>query len=144
MHPCTGPIVIFLMKHLKLSGCEVPFDNIRCDPCTATRAGSFSPEAGAIQMCAGNFISKQHSESTMAHELIHMYDHCKFKVDWSNLRHHACSEVSVNMLPSSPSLTSLDSIDSRQHPEWRLPYVSGGAKRILRIYRTHEGTILFF
>jgi hypothetical protein len=30
----------------------------------------------------------------MAHELIHAFDHCRFKVDWSNLRHHACSEVS--------------------------------------------------
>jgi len=32
-------------------------------------------------------------ESTIAHELIHMYDMCKFKVDWADLRHHACSEV---------------------------------------------------
>lgn len=32
-------------------------------------------------------------EDTLVHELVHMYDHCKFKVDWSNLRHHACSEV---------------------------------------------------
>jgi inner membrane protease ATP23 len=29
------------------------------------------------------------------HELVHMYDHTKFKVDWTNLRHHACSEVSA-------------------------------------------------
>lgn len=33
-------------------------------------------------------------EDTLVHELVHMYDHAKFKVDWSNLRHHACSEVS--------------------------------------------------
>lgn len=34
-------------------------------------------------------------EHTLTHELVHMYDHCKFDVDWSNLRHHACSEVSL-------------------------------------------------
>lgn len=34
------------------------------------------------------------------HELVHMYDHCKFKVDWSNLRHHACSEVRGPLVPS--------------------------------------------
>jgi inner membrane protease ATP23 len=34
-------------------------------------------------------------EDTMAHELIHAFDHCRFKVDWNNLRHHACSEVSL-------------------------------------------------
>lgn len=33
-------------------------------------------------------------EDTLTHELVHMYDHCKFNVDWKNLRHHACSEVS--------------------------------------------------
>lgn len=32
-------------------------------------------------------------ENTIVHELLHMYDHCKFKVDWGNLRHHACSEI---------------------------------------------------
>ncbi|KAG8833940.1 Mitochondrial inner membrane protease atp23 [Serendipita sp. 399] len=29
----------------------------------------------------------------MAHEMIHMYDHAKFKADLTNLRHQACSEV---------------------------------------------------
>ena len=29
----------------------------------------------------------------MIHEMIHMYDHCVFNVEWDNLRHHACSEV---------------------------------------------------
>ncbi len=34
-------------------------------------------------------------EHTLTHELVHMYDHCKFDVDWNNLRHHACTEVCV-------------------------------------------------
>ena len=42
-------------------------------------------------------------EDTSAHELVHMYNHCRLhKVDWSNLRHHACSEVTP-----SPSLSAL-------------------------------------
>jgi hypothetical protein len=36
----------------------------------------------------------------MLHEMIHLYDHCRFNVDWSNLRHHACSEVSESDLDS--------------------------------------------
>jgi len=32
-------------------------------------------------------------EDTLVHELVHMYDHAKFKVDWEDIRHHACSEV---------------------------------------------------
>jgi inner membrane protease ATP23 len=50
---------------------------------------------GAVVLCQGNFWSKKHMEHTLTHELVHMYDHCKFEVDWSNLRHHACSEVST-------------------------------------------------
>lgn len=32
-------------------------------------------------------------QDTLSHELIHLYDTCKFDVDFSNLRHHACTEV---------------------------------------------------
>lgn len=35
-----------------------------------------------------------HLEDTMAHEMVHAYDHVRFKVDWeNNLRHAACTEV---------------------------------------------------
>ena len=35
-----------------------------------------------------------HLEDTMAHEMVHAYDHLRFKVDWTNnLRHAACTEV---------------------------------------------------
>ena len=34
-------------------------------------------------------------EHTIVHELVHMYDQCMFRVDWNNLRHHACSEVRI-------------------------------------------------
>lgn len=87
-----------MLKHLKLSGCEAKPSTIQCVPCGLTHAGGFIPEPGVIQMCAGNFLSKKHMEATLAHELIHMYDHCKFNVDWQNLRHHACSEVTANWL----------------------------------------------
>jgi len=94
IHRVIGPSVVFMLKHLKLSGCPVAPTNILCAPCDYTRSGGFSPEAGAIILCAGRFFSKNHMENTLVHELVHMYDHCKFKVDWNNLRHHACSEVS--------------------------------------------------
>jgi len=62
--------------------------SIICAPCDSTRSGGFHP-AGAIVLCLGHFGSKKHMEDTLAHELVHMYDHCKFNVDWQNLRHHA-------------------------------------------------------
>jgi len=90
--------VIFMLKHLKSSGCEVPTSNIFCAPCDLTRAGGYNPDPGAVVLCSGNFFSQKHMETTIAHELIHMYDQCRFKVDWGNLRHHACSEIRANSL----------------------------------------------
>jgi inner membrane protease ATP23 len=89
-----GPAVLFMLKHLQLSGCPVPPENIICTPCSPIRTGGFIP-AGAIILCQSHFMNKKHMEDTLTHELVHMYDHCKFKVDWNNLRHHACSEVSA-------------------------------------------------
>lgn len=97
----SGPPVVFMLKHLRLSGCEVPPSNVLCAPCDLTRAGGFSPDPGAVVLCSGHFFSEAHMEHTLMHELVHMYDHCKFKVDWTNLRHHACSEVRTH----SPNLS---------------------------------------
>ncbi|KAI0375513.1 hypothetical protein BV20DRAFT_1040875 [Pilatotrama ljubarskyi] len=93
-----SPAVVFMMKHLKLNGCDVSEGDIVCAPCDITRAGGFVPEAGAVLLCQGKFSSKSHMEDTIVHELVHMYDHAKFKVDWNNLRHHACSEIRANSL----------------------------------------------
>ena len=83
-----------MLKHLKLSGCSVSPDHIVCAPCDSKRfGGGFNPEGGSIVLCQGRFTDKRHMEEAMVHELVHMYDQCKFKVDWDNLRHHACSEV---------------------------------------------------
>ena len=89
----AGPAVVFMLKHLKHSGCNVTTENIVCAPCEFTQSGGFAPDAGAVVLCQNHFFSKKHMEETIVHELVHMYDHCKFKVDWDNLRHHACSEV---------------------------------------------------
>ena len=90
----TGPTVIFMLEHLKRNGCDVKPENIVCVPCLGVRSGGFSPGAGAVTMCQESLLHQQHMEDTLTHELIHMYDHCKLNVDWLNLRHHACSEVS--------------------------------------------------
>lgn len=90
-------MVVFMMKHLELAGCPFPADAIQCHPCPEWSAGGFSPEFGVL-LCQNRMLSKKHVEDTLAHEMLHAFDHCRFKVDWSNLRHHACSEVSYHFL----------------------------------------------
>ena len=63
-------------------------------------------------------------EDTLTHELVHMYDHCKFNVDWRNLRHHACSEVSercATLMLLVFLLTLCCGEDPCQQLKWRLP-----------------------
>ena len=88
-----GPPVQFMLKHLKLAGVDLTSTHIPCQPCDLTHSGGFSPDAGAVILCQGNFLNKKHMEHTLVHEFLHMYDHAVFNVDWSNLRYHACSEV---------------------------------------------------
>lgn len=70
---------------------EVTKDDFACVPCDATRAGGFSPEG--IILCQNRLPTKGMQETTMVHEMIHLYDNTKFKVDWTDLKHQACSEV---------------------------------------------------
>ncbi|KAH9963602.1 metalloprotease ATP23 [Russula dissimulans] len=93
-----SPPVQFMLKHLKLAGVDCTPAHIPCTPCDLTHSGGFSPDAGAVLLCQGNFLNKKHMEHTLVHELVHMYDHAVFNVDWSDLRYHACSEIRANSL----------------------------------------------
>ncbi|CAG8601386.1 11403_t:CDS:2 [Cetraspora pellucida] len=87
-----GAIVVFMLKNLEDAGCKPDKKHFKCLPCDNTRSGGFSPDHG-IMLCQNRFYSKRHVEDTMVHEMIHLYDHCRFKVDWNSCYHHACSEV---------------------------------------------------
>lgn len=88
----SGPSIVFMLKHLELAKCPFLPNSIQCHPCPPTRSGGFSPSHG-ILLCQDRFYSKSHMEDTIVHEMIHAFDHCRFNVDWKDLRHHACSEV---------------------------------------------------
>ncbi|KZV83221.1 hypothetical protein EXIGLDRAFT_649894 [Exidia glandulosa HHB12029] len=89
----SSPRITFIRKHLALLNCPISNSNVLCAPCGPTRAGGFGPETGTLLLCQNRFADKKHMEDTIAHELIHMYDHCRFKLDWFNLRHVACTEI---------------------------------------------------
>jgi inner membrane protease ATP23 len=55
--------------------------------------GGFDPNRG-ILICANHMNDKKHLEDTLSHEMVHAWDHLRWKVDWNDLRHAACTEVS--------------------------------------------------
>ena len=46
-----------------------------------------------VVVCQNNSTSKAACCSVMGHELLHMFDFCRAKVDFTNLEHLACTEV---------------------------------------------------
>ncbi|CAM9022802.1 unnamed protein product [Wickerhamomyces anomalus] len=92
-----SPTVIFMLQQIKKAGGHVSDDKIVCDICDEWKGGGFHPELGVL-LCQNRIIDKWHLEDTLSHELVHYYDNSKFKVDWVNLKHHACSEIRASSL----------------------------------------------
>ncbi|KAF8477063.1 peptidase M76 family-domain-containing protein [Kalaharituber pfeilii] len=94
-----SPIIRFMNENITKVEPSVKPDPeiIRCLPCDKYQSGGFSPSHG-ILLCQNRLLSRKHAEDTIAHEMIHMYDHLRFNVDWMDLRHHACSEIRASSL----------------------------------------------
>jgi mitochondrial inner membrane protease ATP23 len=104
-----SPIVRFMSKNITELNGKLDAENVLCRRCVTRvvkdkdadgniverkirQGGGFSPNHG-ILLCANEMRSQGHLEDTLAHEMVHAYDHLRFKVDWADLRHAACTEV---------------------------------------------------
>ncbi|ONH70916.1 hypothetical protein CAS74_001428 [Pichia kudriavzevii] len=87
-----SPTVLFMFDQIKNAGGYVSPNKITCEICPDPKLGGFHPEMG-IQLCANYIPDKWVLNDTLSHELVHWYDNTRFKVDWMDLRHHACSEI---------------------------------------------------
>jgi len=101
-----SPTVIFMRKNIEALNGDLNATNVRCKRCITRQdengnwvrqGGGFSPDHG-ILICANEMRNKKHLEDTLAHEMVHAWDHLRFKVDWADLRHAACTEVGVAIL----------------------------------------------
>lgn len=92
-----SPSVLFMMDHVRKLGGNLNTTNITCEECDDLKGGGFHPQLG-ILLCLNWIRDKWHLEDVLTHELVHAYDHLKFKVDLLNLHHHACTEIRASML----------------------------------------------
>lgn len=100
-----SPIIRFLNTNIQQLNGDLNPTNVRCVRCVTRideegnrhlQGGGFDPTYG-IQICANQIRSQGHLEDTLAHEMVHAYDHMRFKVDWfGDLRHAACTEVNCH------------------------------------------------
>ncbi|ORY75088.1 peptidase M76 family-domain-containing protein [Protomyces lactucae-debilis] len=87
----SSPGVLFMLKELDKVGCGMTTEQITCGPCLSQKGG-FHPDRG-IRLCSNQATAQAEVEKTLMHELVHAFDRCRFKVDWRNPKHHACSEI---------------------------------------------------
>lgn len=109
-------MIRFMVKHLSYVSCspiadrtppnggKPVFPAFLITKCETQSRGGFGvpdtnahPSTGGIVLCANTIQNKKQLEATMAHEMIHWWDTCRFQVNWDNLRHVACSEVCINV-----------------------------------------------
>ncbi|KAI6382911.1 Mitochondrial inner membrane protease atp23 [Pyricularia grisea] len=104
-----SPVVRYMRDQIRLLGGELDADNVVCRRCPSRltedgrilgQAGGFSPQHG-ILVCANSIRDRKHLEDTLAHEMVHAYDHLRWQVDFvgeKDLRHAACTEIRASML----------------------------------------------
>jgi hypothetical protein len=90
-----SPIIRFLTDEVGKLGGDLNKNNIHCRLCTNEQSGGFHLDHG-ILLCANKFRNRGHQEDTMAHEMVHAWDHLKWKVEDDNLKHQACLEVCIS------------------------------------------------
>lgn len=98
-----SPIIRFMKHNIDLLGpsdgsASITPDSVICRKCTAQQGGGFDPEYG-ILVCANQMRNRSHMEDTLAHEMVHAWDHLRFRMDAvGDLRHAACTEIRASTL----------------------------------------------
>ncbi|KAI9742563.1 MAG: Mitochondrial inner membrane protease atp23 [Claussenomyces sp. TS43310] len=115
-----SPIIRFMTQNIEQLNGKLDAENVQCRRCPTRiervkelgedgketgreiakkvrQGGGFSPDHG-ILICANEMRSQGHLEDTLAHEMVHAWDHLRFKVDWADLRHAACTEIRASAL----------------------------------------------
>ncbi|KAK7940920.1 peptidase M76- ATP23 [Apiospora aurea] len=105
-----SPTVRFLREKVETLNGRLDKDNVICRRCPARltedgeihrQSGGFSPDHG-ILICANEVRDRSHLEDTLAHEMVHAWDHLRWKMDWTgdkDLKHAACTEIAYAKEP---------------------------------------------
>lgn len=88
------PLVKIMMSALKSAGCPVDLRrHLSCEECDSSVTGGYDPELNQIVICQNTARIEGIVGSVLTHEMIHMFDYCKNKLDFKNIDHLACTEI---------------------------------------------------
>ncbi|CAK9811182.1 Mitochondrial inner membrane protease ATP23 homolog [Anthophora plagiata] len=88
----NSPLVKLMMAALKSSGCEIDLSrHISCEVCDKSVTGGYDPQLNQIIICQN--AAQSRVQSSLVHEMVHMFDYCRNHLDLTNLDHLACTEI---------------------------------------------------
>lgn len=90
----TSPLVKLMMSALKSSGCAIDIRrHIACEECSYTVSGGYDPVLNQVVVCQNVATNEGLVQGVLTHEMIHMFDYCRNKLDFKNVDHLACTEI---------------------------------------------------
>lgn len=87
---------IFANKFRSLN-VNLPRNLVECRICEEPLSGHYFEQQKKIVICANNVIDNEF-DYTITHELVHIYDHARAELDFSDPGHVACSEIRATNL----------------------------------------------
>lgn len=95
-----------LVEAMERHGCSVRIGkNVLCEPCHMDVYGGFDAHRAQAVVCENTVKTREKVEDVLVHELVHAYDHCRAKVNWTYLPHIACSEIRAAALSGECRMT---------------------------------------
>jgi len=108
-----NPFIRLLVGALKSHGCDFePSRHVSCEKCVSKVNGGYDPTNNQIVVCKNNSKSRDTCCSVISHELIHMFDFCRAKADFTNLQHLACTEIRAAALVHCSFIASMNDGDA--------------------------------
>ena len=92
----SSPVIRLMLTALDHAGCTViPDRHFACEDCFGggNVLGAYDRDNNQIVICSNRCTDRSQVQRILFHELIHMYDFCSAKVDFTDLSHLACTEV---------------------------------------------------
>merc|ERR1711971_237910 len=90
----SSPLVCSLVSALNRAGCAFSIArHVACEPLPPGMLGGFDKDLNQVVICSDKCWDLEKVTQILSHELVHMFDDCTARVDWTNLHHLACSEV---------------------------------------------------
>ncbi|XP_054257299.1 mitochondrial inner membrane protease ATP23 homolog [Macrosteles quadrilineatus] len=87
-------LVKLMVGALKSSGCDVDLRrHFACEWCGPEVNGGYDPLTNQVVICQNRTRSEKMVQGVLTHEMIHMFDYCRHKLDFRNLEHLACTEI---------------------------------------------------